>query len=104
MMASSANARITGQDAEIIDYLHRICRRAGDAGYDWRSSQPLQQLRHHPRPAGGSLAEYSVQDELRRLGVLGNKHIPQRLFNQLRRNTACACWPASLIRMATSTR
>ena len=74
---ASANARITGQNAEIIDYLHQYADELGmqvttgvvtDRCHSYGITRGRQ---------GGSLAQYSVQDELRRLGVLGNKHIPQ---------------------------
>ena len=74
---ASANCRITGQDAEIIDYLHEYADELGmqvttGVVADRCNSYGITRGRQ-----GGSLAEYSVQDELRQLDVLGNKHIPQ---------------------------
>jgi replicative DNA helicase len=74
---ASGNCRITGQDAEIIDYLHEYAdelRMQVTTGVvaDRCNSYGITRGRQ-----GGSVAEYSVQDELRQLGVLHNKHIPQ---------------------------
>ncbi len=74
---ASGNCRITGQDAEIIDYLHEYASELGmqvttGVVTDRCNSYGIARGRQ-----GGSLAEYSVQDELRQLGVLNNKHIPQ---------------------------
>ncbi len=74
---ASGNCRITGQDAEIIDYLHEYAAELGmqvttGVVADRCNSYGITRGRQ-----GGSLAEYSVQDELRQLDVLNNKHIPQ---------------------------
>ena len=73
---ASDNCRITGQDAEIIDYLHEYAAvldmqvTVGVAA-DRCNSYGITRGRQ-----GGSLAQYSLQDELRQLNVLGDKHIP----------------------------
>jgi replicative DNA helicase len=75
---ASGNCRITGQDAEIIDYLREYANELGmqvttGVVADRCNSYGITRGRQ-----GGSLAQYSVQDELRQLSVLNNKHIPQR--------------------------
>ena len=75
---SSNDCRIAGQDAEIIDYLHEYATALDmqvtvDVVADRCNSYGITRGQQ-----GGSIAEYSLQDELRHLGVLGNKHIPQR--------------------------
>ncbi|TVT43207.1 replicative DNA helicase [Hymenobacter setariae] len=75
---ASGNSRITGQDAEIIDYLHEY---AGDLGLQVTTGVVADRCNSYGITRGrrgGSLAQYSVQDELRQLSVLHNKHIPQR--------------------------
>ncbi|UOQ77597.1 replicative DNA helicase [Hymenobacter sp. 5516J-16] len=74
---SSHNCRITGQDAEIIEYLHEYA-----AELDMQVTVGVVENRCNSYGItrgrqGGSLAQYSLQDELRQLGVLGDKHIPQ---------------------------
>ena len=74
---ASGNCRITGQDVEIIDYLHEYADELGmqvttGVVADRCNSYGITRGRQ-----GGNIAEYSVQDELRQLGVLNNKHIPQ---------------------------
>jgi replicative DNA helicase len=75
---AAGNCRITGQDAEIIDYLHKYASELGmqvttGVVADRCNSYGITRGRQ-----GGSLIQYSVQDELRQLEVLNNKHIPQR--------------------------
>lgn len=75
---AAGNCRITGQDAEIIEYLHEYAAELGmqvttGVVADRCNSYGITRGRQ-----GGSVAEYSVQDELRQLGVLNNKHIPQQ--------------------------
>ena len=75
---SSGNCRITGQDTEIIDYLHDY---AGELGMQVTTGVVADRCNSYGITRGrqgGSLAQYSVQDELRQLNVLSNKHIPQR--------------------------
>ncbi len=78
---NSGNCRITGQDPEIINYLRDYADELGMQlttgpenilGAGRCNSYGITRGRQ-----GGSVAEYSVQDELRQLGVLNNKHIPQ---------------------------
>ncbi len=74
---ASGNCRITGQDDEIVDYLHEYASELGmqvttGVVTDRCNSYGITRGRQ-----GGSLAQYSVQDELRQLGVLNNKYIPQ---------------------------
>jgi replicative DNA helicase len=75
---NSGNCRITGQDAEIIDYLHEYANELDmqvttGVVADRCNSYGITRGRQ-----GGSQAQYSVQDELRQMDVLNNKHIPQR--------------------------
>jgi replicative DNA helicase len=75
---ASGNCRITGQDAEIIDYLREY---ADDLGMQVTTGVVADRCNSYGITRGrqgGSLAQYSVQDELRQLSVLNNKHIPQR--------------------------
>jgi len=75
---ASGNCRITGQDTEIIDYLHEY---AGGLGMQVTTGVVADRCNSYGITRGrqgGSLAQYSVQDELRQLSVLHNKHIPQR--------------------------
>ncbi|MCC2546526.1 replicative DNA helicase [Hymenobacter sp. BT175] len=74
---SSDNCRITGQDPEIIDYLHEYA-----GALDMQVTVGVVEGRCNSYGItrgrqGGSSAQYSLQDELRQLGVLGDKHIPQ---------------------------
>ncbi|WP_165903852.1 replicative DNA helicase [Hymenobacter gummosus] len=74
---SSLNCRITSQDQEIVDYLHEYA-----AELDMQVTVGVVENRCNSYGItrgrqGGSLEQYSVQDELRQLGVLGDKHIPQ---------------------------
>ena len=74
---ASGNCRITGQDPEIIDYLHEYAATLNmqvtvGVVADRCNSYGITRGRQ-----GGNIAEYSLQDELRQLGVLGNKHIPR---------------------------
>ena len=73
----SRDCRITGQDPEIIDYLHEYA-----ASLDMQVTVGVVADRCNSYGItrgrqGGNIAEYSVQDELRQLGVLGDKHIPR---------------------------
>ncbi|AMJ66269.1 replicative DNA helicase [Hymenobacter sp. PAMC 26628] len=75
---SSNDCRITGQDAEIIDYLHEY---AADLDLQVTVGTAANRCNSYGITRGqqdGSLAQFSVQDELRQLDVLGRKHIPQR--------------------------
>ena len=75
---SSNDCRITGQDAEIIDYLHEY---AADLNMQVTVGTAANRCNSYGitrGQQGGSLAQFSVQDELRQLDVLGRKHIPQR--------------------------
>jgi replicative DNA helicase len=75
---ASGNCRITGQDAEIIGYLHHY---AGELGMQVTTGVVADRCNSYGITRGrqgGSLTQYSVQDELRQLSVLHNKHIPQR--------------------------
>ncbi|MCA8829844.1 replicative DNA helicase [Hymenobacter pini] len=83
---ASDNCRITGQDQEIIDYLHEYA-----AELDMQVTVGLVGNRCNSYGItrgrqGGSLAQFSVQDELRQLGVLGNKHIPQQYLSNSTEN------------------
>ncbi len=83
---SSDNCRITGQDPEIIDYLHEYA-----AALDMQVTVGVVEGRCNSYGItrgrqGGSVAQYSVQDELRQLGVLGNKHIPQAYLSNSTEN------------------
>ncbi|MBF9141196.1 replicative DNA helicase [Hymenobacter properus] len=74
---SSNDCRITGQDQEIIDYLHEYA-----AALNMQVTVGVVENRCNSYGItkgrqGGNIAEYSLQDELRQLGVLGNKHIPR---------------------------
>ncbi|HEX8657471.1 MAG TPA: replicative DNA helicase, partial [Hymenobacter sp.] len=74
---SSNDCRITGQDQEIIDYLHEYA-----AALHMQVTVGVVENRCNSYGItrgrqGGNIAEYSLQDELRQLGVLGNKHIPR---------------------------
>ena len=74
---ASSNCRITGQDLEIIDYLHEYAATLNmqvtvGVVADRCNSHGITKSRQ-----GGNIAEYSLQDELRQLGVLGDKHIPR---------------------------
>ena len=74
---ASNDCRITGQDPEIIDYLHEYT-----AALNMQVTVGMIENRCNScditrTRQGGSIAEYSLQDELRQLGVLGNKHIPR---------------------------
>ncbi|WP_230687636.1 replicative DNA helicase [Hymenobacter ruricola] len=74
---ASDNCRITGQDLEIIDYLHEYA-----AALNMQVTIGVVENRCNSYGItkdrqGGNIAEYSLQDELRQLGVLGNKHIPR---------------------------
>ncbi|WP_201980803.1 replicative DNA helicase [Hymenobacter rubidus] len=74
---SSKDCRITGQDPEIIDYLHEYA-----AVLNMQVTVGVVENRCNSYGItkgrqGGNIAEYSLQDELRQLGVLGNKHIPR---------------------------
>ncbi len=74
---SSSNCRITGQDPEIIDYLHEyaaILNMQVTVGVVENRCNSYGITRGRQ---GGNIAEYSLQDELRQLGVLDNKHIPR---------------------------
>ena len=75
---SSDNCRITGQDAEIIDYLHEYATELGMQVTTGIVTGRCNSYGITQGRQGGSLGQYSVQDELRQLNVLGNKHIPQR--------------------------
>ncbi|WP_251047251.1 replicative DNA helicase [Hymenobacter sp. ISL-91] len=83
---ASGNCRITGQDPEIISYLHEYAATldmqvtVGEVA-DRCNSYGITRGRQ-----GGSLAQYSVQDELRQLDLLGNKHIPQAYLSNSREN------------------
>jgi replicative DNA helicase len=75
---ASGNCRITGQDTEIIDYLHEY---AGALGMQVTTGVVADRCNSYGitrGQQGGSLTQYSVRDELRQLNVLHNKHIPQR--------------------------
>ena len=74
---ASDNCRITGQDPEIIGYLHEYA-----AALNMQVTVGVVENRCNSYGItkgrqGGNIAEYSLQDELRQLGVLGNKHIPK---------------------------
>ncbi|GGF21225.1 replicative DNA helicase [Hymenobacter cavernae] len=74
---SSDNCRITAQDEEIISYLHEYAE-----ALDMQVTVGVVENRCNSYGItrgrqGGSIAQYSLQDELRQLGVLGDKHIPQ---------------------------
>ncbi|MBD2770010.1 replicative DNA helicase [Hymenobacter sp. BT664] len=74
---NSNNCRITGPDQEVIDYLHDYA-----AGLHRQVTVGVVENRGNSYGItrgrqGGSIAEYSLQDELRQLGVLGDKHIPR---------------------------
>ena len=74
---ASSNCHITGQDQKIIDYPHEYA-----ASLDMQMTVGVVADRCNSYGItrgrqGGSLAEYSVQDELRQLGILGDKHIPR---------------------------
>ncbi|PJJ60871.1 replicative DNA helicase [Hymenobacter chitinivorans DSM 11115] len=83
---SSDNCRITGQDQEIIDYLHEYAN-----ALDMQVTVGVVEGRCNSYGItrgrqGGSIAQYSLQDELRQLGVLGNKHIPQQYLSNSTEN------------------
>ena len=83
---SSDNCRITGQDQEIIDYLHEYA-----AELDMQVTVGVVAERCNSYGItrgrqGGSIAQYSLQDELRQLGVLGDKHIPQQYLSNSTEN------------------
>ena len=74
---SSNDCRITGQDQEIVDYLHEYA-----AALDMQVTVGIIENRCNSYGItkgrqDGNIAEYSLRDELRQLGVLGNKHIPR---------------------------
>ncbi|UOQ96877.1 replicative DNA helicase [Hymenobacter sp. 5317J-9] len=74
---ASSNCRITGQNPEIIDYLHEYA-----AALNMQVTVGVVENRCNSYGItrgrqGGNIAEYSLQDELRQLGVLDNKHIPR---------------------------
>jgi replicative DNA helicase len=75
---SSGNCRITGQDTEIVDYLHEYANELGMQVTTGVVANRCNSYGITRGQQGGSLAQYSVQDELRQLSVLRNKHIPQR--------------------------
>lgn len=72
---SSNDCRITGQDAEIIDYLHEY---AADLDMQVTVGTAANSYGITRGQQGGSLTQFSVQNELRQRDVLGRKHIPQR--------------------------
>ncbi|MDQ2771792.1 MAG: replicative DNA helicase [Bacteroidota bacterium] len=74
---TSNDCRITSQDPEIIDYLHHYATTLGmqvtvGVAENGCNSYGITRGRQ-----GGNIAEYSLQDELRQLGVLGDKLIPR---------------------------
>jgi len=75
---ASGNCRITGQDTEIIDYLHEYAEEIGMQVTTGVVANRCNSYGITRGRQGGNIAEYSVQDELRQLGVLHNKHIPQQ--------------------------
>ena len=75
---SSNDCRITGQDAEIIDYPHEY---AGALNMQVTVGTVANRCNSYGitrGQQGGSQQQYSLQNELRQLDVLGNKHIPPR--------------------------
>ena len=75
---SSGNCRITGQDAEIIDYLHEYAGTLNRQVTVGTTAGRCNSYGITKGQQGGNVADFSVQDELRQLNVLNNKHIPQR--------------------------
>lgn len=74
---ASNNCRITGQDPEIIDYLHEYAATLGMQVTVGVVENRCNSYGITRGRQGGNIAEYSLQDELRQLGVLGDKHIPR---------------------------
>ncbi len=74
---SSNDCRITGQDSEIIDYLHEYAAALHVQVTVGVAENRCDSYGITRGRQGGNIAEYSLQDELRQLGVLGNKHIPR---------------------------
>ncbi|WP_375417604.1 replicative DNA helicase [uncultured Hymenobacter sp.] len=77
---SSNNCRITGQDSEIIDYLHEYAGQLNMQVTVGTAPDRCNSYGITRGQQGGSLRQYSLQNELRQLDVLGNKHIPQRFL------------------------
>ncbi len=75
---TSANCRITSQDPEIVDYLTTY---ADDLGLQLTVGVVANRCNSYGITSGqrgGAVAtKFSLQDELRQLNVLDNKHIPQ---------------------------
>jgi len=71
------NCRITGQDQEIIDYLHEYATSLNMQVTVGVVENRCNSYGITRGRQGGNIAEYSLQDELRQLGVLGDKHIPR---------------------------
>lgn len=75
---SSANCRITGQDQEIIDYLHEYAEELGLQVTVGVVANRCNSYGITSGARGGAIAtKFSLQDELRKLDVLDNKHIPR---------------------------
>ncbi|HDY89428.1 MAG TPA: hypothetical protein ENH82_15095 [bacterium] len=78
---SSASARITNPDEEIINYLQRIAPLFGQELYTYKSKDKC--LTHNIRNPGrrlkaGYTRDDSFQTQLKNIGVLGDKHIPHK--------------------------
>jgi len=75
---ASKNCRITGQDAEIIDYPHKYAATLNMQVTVGAVENRCNSYGITCGRQGGNIAEYSLQNELRQLGVLGDKHIPRQ--------------------------
>ena len=75
---TSNDCRITGQDVEIIDYLHEYADTLNLQVTVGVADNRCNSYGITRGQQGGRLDQFSLQDELRQLEVLGNKHIPQR--------------------------
>lgn len=74
---ASDNCHITGQDPEIIAYLHEYAAKLNMQVTVGVAENRCNSYGITRGRQGGNIAEYSLQDELRQLGVLGDKHIPR---------------------------
>jgi replicative DNA helicase len=83
---SSDNCRITGQDQEIIEYLHEYADALNMQVTLGMVENRCNSYGITRGRQGGSLAQYSVQDELRQLEVIGDKHIPQTYLSNSSEN------------------
>jgi replicative DNA helicase len=85
----TSDVRICAADQEIINYLHEYAEERGDIVYeadDPERSANMFTIRRPTRKGTMQERSESVQGQLRKLGLLGHKHIPEEYLINSREN------------------